>query len=398
MQSNTIISHIADTGGCSFYRMRTPLWTLQTFDRKISIIEANKFIPIPEFYKDIKMVRLQRQISAAQCEYFIKFLKPLSNRYGFWINYEVDDVVGKDDIPKYNSGWEAYQDPSFYNNIKTMMTNADFLTVTCEELANYYEKKYEVNRKNILIIPNYLPRWWMDGIYDIDKIEKKYDDIKNRKPRICFPASSTHYDIYNRNGGIDDFTHVVDFVRSTADKYEWIFLGGIPNQLRDLEADKKIRFISGFDLFNYPKQLAKLDIDIVAAPLQNNIFNKCKSNIKYTEMSAMGIAGIYQDLEPYKKYTNSLFNTANDLQNQIDELLGSKTKYLDMVKNGRNVVDNGDRHSPKGWWLENNIQIWVEFCNIMQRTLSIDVSKEVAKRYEELKAKHQTKESNIISL
>jgi hypothetical protein len=55
-------------------------------------------------------------------------------------------------------------------------------------------------------------------------------------------------------------------------------------QIKDLEAEKKIKFISGFDLFNYPKQLSKLDIDLIVAPLQNNVFNQCKSNIKFTEI------------------------------------------------------------------------------------------------------------------
>ena len=395
-ESSTIISHIADTGGCAFYRMRTPLWSAQMVNRNLKFIESPKFIPIEGFYKDIKLVRLQRQISAAQCDYFSKFLKPLSNRFGFWINYEVDDVVGKDDIPKYNSGWEAYQDPSFYNNIKTMMVNADYLTVTCQALADYYEKSFQVQSKNILIIPNYIPKWWMSNCYNIDKVAKRYDSLSTRKPRICFPCSSTHYDIYNRNGGVDDFTHITDFVRSTIDKYDWIFLGGLPHQLKDLLNDKKLQLIVGYDLFNYPLEFSNLNPDIVVAPLQDNIFNRCKSNIKYTEMSAMGFPAVYQNLEPYKKYTNWLFNDANNLQDQIDSILKTKEGYLDIVKNGRNIVDNGDKHSPNGWWLENNISTWINFFSIAQRTLTADLSNEITKRYSNIKTQMASNPDKLV--
>ena len=249
-----------------------------------------------------------------------------------------------------------------------------------------YKNKFKVPQKNILVIPNFLPRWWIGEIFDIDRITKRYDEMKSRKPRICFPASTTHYDIFKRNGLVDDFTHVNDFVRSTADEYDWTFIGGIPEQLKDLVNDKKIKYVVGFDLFNYPRELSCLNQDLIIAPLQNNIFNRCKSNIKFTESSAMGIPGIFQNLEPYRKYTNFLFNSCNELQNQIDLVLSSKEKYLDIVRMNRNIVDNGDSNSPNGWWLEKNIMIWLEFCQIMQRTLTADLSSEVMKKYNELKS------------
>ena len=54
-----------------------------------------------------------------------------------------------------------------------------------------------------------------------------------------FVSSTTHYDIFNRNGGVDDFTHVVSYVRENIDKYDFVFIGGVPQQLEDLHKDKK---------------------------------------------------------------------------------------------------------------------------------------------------------------
>lgn len=53
------------------------------------------------------------------------------------------------------------------------------------------------------------------------------------------------------------------------------------------------------DYVSYGKALSSSGIDIAIVPLQDNRFNSCKSNIKWLEYSACGIAGIYADLPPY---------------------------------------------------------------------------------------------------
>ena len=371
---HTNLLHPADRGGCCHYRCTFPSWYVQTIRRDIRIIESTKFIPIPDFYRDIRSVRIQRQISDDQCSYILNFLKPVSNRFGFWLIYEIDDVIGMDDIPKYNSGWEAYQNIKLMQNVCQILSVCDFITVTTRTLGNYFVKKFGVDKEKIVIVPNYVPRWWMDGYYNEDKISKRFDDNK-AKPTLVFASSTTHFDIFNRTNGVDDFTHVNDFVRSTADKYNWFFLGGVSRQLFDLANDKKIKYIPGYDILNYPRLLNDINPDLIIAPLQDNIFNNSKSNIKFIETAALGIPCICQNLIPYRDYTNLLFNNANDLQNQIDNLLGNKENYMDVVKNHRNIVDNGDKNSPKGWWLENNIDKWTELFTLPQRTLAFDLTK-----------------------
>ena len=51
---------------------------------------------------------------------------------------------------------------------------------------------------------------------------------------------------------------------------------------------------------------------------------KVETYIKFIETSALGIPCICQDLEPYSKYTDTVFKDSNDLQNQIDAILKDK--------------------------------------------------------------------------
>lgn len=52
---------------------------------------------------------------------------------------------------------------------------------------------------------------------------------------------------------------------------------------------------------SFLKTLGKIHFDIGLAPLADNPFNRCKSNIKWLEYSAHARAGIFSDLEPYRE-------------------------------------------------------------------------------------------------
>ena len=374
---HTIVSHHADNGGCGHYRMKFPYWALQSMSKQINVIETMKYIPIPQFYRDIRLVRIQRQVSDQQAEFIIKFLAPISKKFGFWLAYEIDDVFGMEDIPIYNSGWEVFQNKKFMDNAKNIFKACDVVTVTTDALANYYIKKFGVDKNKIYKVPNYLPKWWVANKYDEERIEQRFDSLSGRKPRIGFISSTTHYDIFNRNGGVDDFTHIIPFVKENIDKMDFVFCGGIPQQLKKEFEDDKITYIKGYDILNYPTEVVRLNLDLVIAPLQDNIFNRCKSNIKFLEMGALGIPCICQDLEPYRKYTDTRFDDVDDLSDMVHELLGSKDKYMDNVKHNYDVVYNGDSAKPTGWLLENNIQDWLKLYCINQKTLEFDVTEYV---------------------
>ena len=51
----------------------------------------------------------------------------------------------------------------------------------------------------------------------------------------------------------------------------------------------------------FVKRMFSLNLDIALAPLEDNEFNRCKSNIKWLEYSSCAVPGIYSDLPPYAK-------------------------------------------------------------------------------------------------
>ena len=371
-KSFNIISFPADVGGCGHYRMLFPAWALRTIRRDIRFIESFKLIIYPEFFRDLRVIRLQRQVNDAQAKYFLDFLVPVSKSQGQWIIYEIDDVIGYEDIPAYNVAKSAFNNKKFFDNVKNMLTAADFITVTTESLKMYYVNKYQIEADKIIVIPNYLPRWWIGETYNNDRQVKQYEEHLSR-PRIGLPLSSSHYDVKSQNNHQDDLTHINDFIRSTCRKYEWVFVGHVPKQLEDLLRDKKISLEPGSDLLNYPRELWRRNLQCIVAPLQDNTFNKCKSNIKLIEAWSLGIPCIAQNLEPYSKYTDLTFNDPNALQNKLDYLFSDRSRYKKIIKDNRHVIDYGDHNSQNGWWLEKNLTKWMEIYTIPQKTLGFDL-------------------------
>ena len=81
--------------------------------------------------------------------------------------------------------------------------------------------------------------------------------------------------------------------------------------------------------FDYIRLLKNLNIDIGIALLQDNNFNKCKSNIKALEYTALDIPGIYSNITPYSNMTCKVNNT-EEFIGYIENLTNSFEKRQDV--------------------------------------------------------------------
>ena len=254
------------------------------------------------------------------------------------------------------------------------MNLCDFITVSTQELKRVYMHEYKIPEEKFLIIPNYLPRWWIGEAYDLNRQMRQWQEQRNR-PTIAFVCSINHFDLQNRNGGVDDFTHLIPWIIQNMNRYKFVFVGGVPLQLHQYVKEGKITFQPPSDLFNYPREMQKRKIDLLVAPLANNNFNKCKSNIKFLEFSALGIPMAGQNICTYNKYTKLVFNDGNDLDQIISKMFfefGSEEFYRSTIINQRAVIDGQPGVAGSGYWLQKNIQKYYNLYSIPQKTISVD--------------------------
>ncbi|MFS0723240.1 glycosyltransferase family 1 protein [Paenibacillus sp. 1P07SE] len=106
------------------------------------------------------------------------------------------------------------------------------------------------------------------------------------------------------------FAPVIQALRGIARKYgdqvKIEFFGYIPEGLEGLH---QVTFAHHDDNYqNFLKRLYRSNWDIGLAPLEHTLLHDCKTNNKYREYGACGIAGIYSDAPPYSGWVNHRSN------------------------------------------------------------------------------------------
>ncbi|MCW0417378.1 hypothetical protein NB689_003132 [Xanthomonas sacchari] len=85
-------------------------------------------------------------------------------------------------------------------------------------------------------------------------------------------------------------------VQALAGEVHWVFMGLCPERLR-----RHVHEVhAGVDFARYPQALAALGLDLALAPLEDNLFNRCKSNLRLLEYGACGYPVVASDLPPYR--------------------------------------------------------------------------------------------------
>lgn len=344
---NRAINYYADYGGCGWWRMIAPE-VLLNINNKAVVNGLTTMVLDPRFYSNgIKAVRLQRQATFVQLQ-FLKFLKQGAIQHNFKIIYEIDDVIIKHDIPDYNRCKVAFESDEIMNSCIEMMQMSDEVSVTCQYMKDYYINK--TGNKKITVIPNYPARMWLDNHYDPKKIIKDYQ-VNKKKPRVAYIGSGTHIDVMNKTNQRDDFAHTVDDIISSRKDIQWVFIGAYPLACKPFIDRGEMEHIQWFPLMELWKAYTTTNIQAVFAPLQNNVFNNAKSNIKYLEATTAGIPGVFQDMITYKD-APLRFATGAELIDQLKALTKDENNYMKYSKKAREYADT--------MWLDDHLDEFVE--------------------------------------
>ncbi len=323
------LNYMADRQGCGMWRIGFQEYLINMTNRGEST-SVTKMITDPNWYRDVSVVKLQRQASSDQKQ-FVLWLKNIQKEMGFKMIYEVDDVVFHEEIPDYNIYKGGFANDEIRQNCIDMINLCDEVTVTCKFMRDLYREK--TGKQEISVVPNLPPYWWFGHQYNYRKNVDNFDKNK-KKPRIVYAGSGAHFDVGNNTNQQDDFTHVNDFVIRNIDKYQFVFIGAVPLRLQEYVRNGKIEFHNWKSLLEYPNFLANLNAQLFIAPLQENNFNKSKSDIKYVEAACLGVPCLCQDIETYSTAPEFLrFKTGDDLEAKVEQILNwkNKSKYYSLI-------------------------------------------------------------------
>jgi glycosyltransferase involved in cell wall biosynthesis len=304
--------HLGDFSGCGNIRIVYPSLLLNTYYNpveKLSFesIYTNRYNPDPRAYKQCLFVVFQRSSTKEQLEIIKHFKKTNPKKV---LVYECDDDLFN--IPEWNFASPFYKDNRKY--IEEIVSLCSGVTVSTE----YLKKLFLPYNSNISVIPNHLPKFlWGNASFNLNV------DGYN-KPRICYPGSFNHFDQKSDKGDFDK--DLIEFVKNTTDKYQWVFVGGMP---LSLQGNKDIEYHGWQGVLEFPRFIRDLNIDIMLAPLEDIEFNKSKSNIKALEATVIGVPLVCSNVEPYKGLPGTC-DTTEYMIHQIEMLASNSDLRQDM--------------------------------------------------------------------
>jgi len=330
------ITYLADYGGCGYYRCIAPNLLLNLYQKAV-VVESTAMVLDPRFYHTVEAVKLQRQATPPQRD-FVKFLRELKNQTPLKLIYEVDDVVFREDIPMYNRNRDAFASDEIRNTILEIMSMMDEITVTSEYFRDYLINK--TGNKNVTSLPNYLMKWWFDRYYNLGDLIKKFEKNK-KKPIVAIFASGTHCDVANRANQKDDFEAVVQDIVKARKDFEWHFYGAFPLALKPFIDKGEMKFFPWVQLPDFAETMANSGAQVTFAALQDNNFNRCKSNIKLIEAGAIGMPCVCPDMVTYKDAFLK-YKTGSEFIDCIKTVTKNQSVYAEHCKKARN-------HAEKFW-------------------------------------------------
>lgn len=281
----TFHTYLGDQAGCGHIRVIFPSLMLNQFRYKGMTFEStynSTFVNEPSFYRNLSFLKFQRSATETHLKIIMR-AKEFSYQHNFGLIYETDDLLTKD-IPETNHAHSYYK--KMWPYIERMLATVNGVVVSTEPLKSQLQKY----NNNIQVIHNRLAPWLWHQQDAFKKIENQ-----NGKIRILWAGSQNHFNI---NGSGGDFSpELIKFVLKTLDVYQWVFVGARPYELQN---NNKIEFHEWIPVASFGQYLNNLNCDIGIAPLESNIFNDCKSNIKVQEYCSLGIPGVYSKSYPYK--------------------------------------------------------------------------------------------------
>lgn len=280
--------------------------------------------------KDADVIVMQRPTEDKHVQVAAKL-----KRIGKKIIFENDDTYKAEEMPLDRMNSEKASDlfKKMSANVKKILSFADGVIASTEFLADEYR---QVN-KNVVVLKN--------CIDPLDEYECKPNTTG--KFRIGFIGSVTSN---------DDYTHIKDQIRKLDQRDDvTIVVMGVKyrngSYFETMKDDydfwsslKNVEWHPYVPTPEYMMTVASLALDLAIIPREESYFNKCKSNLKYLEMSLLKIPVLAQGFSdgksPYQIGCEHL-TIVNDNSTWHDKILEIKDNYQvykDMAEKAHDFV------------------------------------------------------------
>lgn len=205
-------------------------------------------------------------------------LRHLLETSGTKLILELDDALTH--IPETSPFHEQFR--SMRREFEQYFRHADLITVS----TPYLKELYSQYNRNVIVLPNCIDtRIW--------NYELSAQPVEQPPLKILFSGTPTHGEDFMALSAA--MGRILEEFRGEVELIIW------GNMIPEFSGRPGVRIIERYeaDYAGYAATLMGLKADIGIVPLQDTVFNRAKSAVKWLEYSACGIAGIFSDVGEY---------------------------------------------------------------------------------------------------
>jgi glycosyltransferase involved in cell wall biosynthesis len=262
-----------------------------------------------------------------------------SKYYNKKIVFDIDDLIFE--LPNDHTDRRNFSFAEALLPIYHAIQESNLITVSTNNLKSYIKS---INN-NVIVLSNYID----DDIWQT----KEINSTNNSELVIGYMGTRTH---------ISD----LEIISTVLTELLAEFSGKVTLKIWGLEAPLDLinnPYVIYDNKFNfcYPEfaqYFQQQSIDIAIAPLKYNLFNRCKSGIKFLEYSITGIAGVYSNIDPYSELVSD-DNKNGVLVNSLYEWKTALRKLLEDREYRSKLAFEAQKMVKEAWILSVNINKWI---------------------------------------
>ena len=325
---------------CPYLRIHTPFSKLSERGGYHFFIYGQEIMPLLDIDNMIN-AHIFDVIVIQRINPYSSILLKKAKKHNIKIVYETDDDFL--DINPANPSYDYIL--GNFDNIKKLVTNVDQITVSTTELKKRFDN---LGLKNVEIIKNY---------YVNDSLPLRPFTFRgNEFIKIGYFGTLTHdndlelihnvilrlKDIFSKKGITVNFEIAG---ASIDEKSDWFNVKKIPYYPMSMKT-----------FYDWLGKNSDWDIGII--PLVNTEFNKCKSELKYIEFSALGVPVVASDMNVYNETIKD--GVTGFLANNEDEWVDKLSLLIEdpILRNG--IVNNAHNDILENYNLKSRVNQWDE--------------------------------------
>lgn len=357
-----IIYVMRDDGGCGYFRCKQPA----TFLQRSGLIDAESIFRNPS-HADLLSADLvvMQEMGSVEASNMAKFMRENNIPYVT----EFDDFV-LHVSPHNQAGYMAWNPSTLYLHRALEMTKQGVgIIVSTPALA----REMFAYSNLVYVVPNYLNK----DKWDIPAVRRT-----DGKIRIGWCGGNAHADdLFMISKVLDKIVKeykgkvIFETMGMTRQELAGVFPLEIHNEVcPSCGFEGELHHYPGESLEDYPIVLASKGWDIAVAPVIDNSFGNCKSDIKIKEYSAIGLPIVASPVKPY-------VGAAED-----GAQISFATTFEEWYKALKDLIENVEKRQEMGrinkewvakYWIQDNVdKIYEMFRQILSVTEPVLGTKE----------------------